>query len=168
VQVVPKVGLYRPLGDITEGFRAKDHLSIGASAELDLPILPIGIRANVDYTPATDIEHDGARAGTVTITNIVGDLVLRPLPGIVPVQPFLFAGGGVKHYKFREFATSSFDASDNRTEPTLHVGGGVGVSLGVMGLVFEAGDYISRFEMNGTSKLQNDLYGTVGFRIGLF
>ncbi len=169
VRLVPKVGLYHPLGDLVEGFRAKDHLAFGAAAELDLPFLPIDVRVNVDYTPATDIEGDaGTRAGTVKITNVAGDLVLRPLPGIIPVQPFLFVGGGVKQYRFREFSTALFDATDDRTEPTLHAGAGVGVGLGVMGFVIEAGDYISRFENLGTSKLQHDLYGTIGIRIGLF
>ncbi|MEO5509217.1 MAG: hypothetical protein ABIV28_08430 [Longimicrobiales bacterium] len=168
LRLVPKVGLYRANGDLTDGFRAKDHMSFGGALELDLPLFPIDIRANVDHVNATDIELGGVRAGTVSITSMVGDLMLRPLPGIIPVQPYLFAGGGLKQYRFRDFSTSSFDSSNDRRDPTLHVGAGVGLNLLSMGLVVEVGDYVSRFKFSGATKTQNDLYGTVGVKIGLF
>ena len=169
VRLVPKAGLYKPAGDIVDGYKIKNHLAIGLAAELKLPVIPFGIRANIDYTGNSDIEDDaGARAGTVALTNIAGDLMFRPLPGIIPVQPYLFAGGGVKKYKFRDFDTATFDSGENRTDPTLHVGAGVGVGIGLMSVVIEGGDYLSRFKFGGESKLQNDLYGTVGIKVGLF
>jgi hypothetical protein len=169
VRLVPKAGLYHPLGDVTEGLRAQDHLALGVAAELELPFLPVGVRANVDHTSATDIHDDaGARVGKVAITNIVGDLVLSPVPGIIPVQPYLFAGGGVKQYRFSEFSSSVFGSDDDRSDPTLHVGAGVELNLLVVGVVLEAGDYLSRFEFGGSSKLQNDVYGMLGVRVGLF
>jgi hypothetical protein len=169
VRLVPKAGMYRPLGDLVDGFRINNKLALGLGAELQLPLIPIGVRANLDYTPATDIEDDaGSRAGTVSITNLVGDLMFKPLPGIIPVQPYLFVGGGVKKYKVREFTTAVFGSEDNSTDPTLHAGAGVSLGIGAMGLVIEGGDYLSRFKRAGDSKLQNDLYATVGVKVGLF
>lgn len=169
LRLVPKIGMYKPLGDLTDGYRTKNKVSLGLGAELKLPIIPIGLRANLDYTPASDIEDAaGARVGTVAITNIVGDLMFKPLPGIIPVQPYLFAGGGVKKHKFHDFATGIYGAADNQSNPTLHVGGGIGVGIGLMGVVIEGGDYISQFKRAGDSKLQNDIYATVGVKVGLF
>jgi hypothetical protein len=169
VRLVPKAGMYRPLGDLVDGFRIQNKIAIGLGAELKLPLIPIGVRANVDYTPASDIEDDaGNRAGTVSLTNLVGDLMFRPLPGIIPVQPYLFAGGGVKKYKFRDFTTATFGSDDNSSDPTLHAGAGVGLGIGPMSVVVEGGDYISRFKRLGDSKLQNDLYAMVGVKLGLF
>jgi hypothetical protein len=98
----------------------------------------------------------------------LGDLMFRPLPGIIPVQPYLFAGGGVKKYKFRDFTTATFGSDDNSSDPTLHAGAGVGLGIGPMSVVVEGGDYISRFKRLGDSKLQNDLYAMVGVKLGLF
>lgn len=170
VRLVPKVGMYRPLGDLVDGAKAKDHLALGIGAELKLPIIPINVRANVEYLPHTDVESDaGLRIGSVSMTNLVGDLMFRPLPGIIPVSPYIFAGGGVKKYNFRDFSTATLSSANNTTDPTLHVGAGVEFKLGVTGLVVEVGDYISRFEAaaSGKTKLQNDAYGSLGFRVGL-
>jgi hypothetical protein len=171
VRLVPKVGMYRPLGDLTElagGAKTKDHLSVGIGAELKLPIVPINVRANVEYLPHTDVMSDAdVRVGSVSMTNLVADLMFRPLPGIIPVSPYLFAGGGVKKYDFRDFSTAILNSSDNSTEPALHVGAGVEFKLGVTGLVVEVGDYISRFERAGKSKLQNDGFASLGVRVGL-
>lgn len=168
VRLVPKIGMYKPLGDLVEGAKAKNKISLGLGAELKLPIIPINVRANVEYLPHTDV-LDGAdvRIGSVSMTNLVGDLMFRPLPGIIPVSPYIFAGGGVKKYNFRDFSTAVLNSSNNTTDPTLHVGAGVEFKLGVTGLVVEVGDYISRFERAGASKLQNDVYGSLGFRVGL-
>jgi hypothetical protein len=168
VRLVPKAGMYRPLGDLAEGFRAENHWAVGVAAELDLPFLPIDIRANVDFTPKNDIVTDsGVRAGTASIMNLAGDVLLRPLPGIIPVQPYLFVGGGVKKYRFNDFTSGVFGSGDNRSEPTLHAGAGVGFGIGPLGVMIEGGDYVSRFEHAGDSKLQNDLYGMVGLRLGI-
>lgn len=167
VRLVPKVGLHRPLGDIETGFKMKDHVALGLAAELRIPLIPFGVRANVDYSSAADINNaSGTRVGSVSLTNIVGDLVFHPVPGIIPIQPYLLAGGGVKRYGFRNFTASAFPSSDNRSDPTLHVGAGIELHLLAMGLLVEASDYISRFD-RGNAKLQNDAFGMIGVRIGL-
>src|SRR4051812_3361356 len=86
IRLIPKAGLDRPLGDIETGLKMKDHVAIGLAAELHVPIIPFGLRANVDYSPAADINNtSGARVGTASITNLVGDLVFHPIPGIIPI-----------------------------------------------------------------------------------
>ena len=166
--LIPKAGLYQSAGDLVDGLTTQDAFAYGAALELKVMLIPFAIRANVERTQATDIENAaGDRVGTVTMTNITGDLLLRPLPSIIPVQPYLLGGGGVKQYKFRDFATGSFGSTDDHSDPTLHVGAGVGVGIGPLGINIEAGDYISRFKFAGETKLQNDLYGTLGIRIGI-
>jgi hypothetical protein len=168
VHLVPKVGVHRPLGDFADGMKMDNKVAIGLAAELHVPLIPFGLRANVDYSSAADIKNDaGARVGSASLTHIVGDLVFHPVPGIIPIQPYFFAGGGVKRYKFRDFTAATFNSGDNRSDPTLHVGAGVELHLLAMGVLVEAGDYISRFDNAGNSKLQNDGFGMIGIRIGL-
>ena len=51
----------------------------------------------------------------------------------------------------------------------FHVAVGGGVGLGPIDLTLEVGDYISGFRMeNGDRSLQNDFFGMVGFRVGMF
>ncbi|HUG40554.1 MAG TPA: hypothetical protein VMM12_08720 [Longimicrobiales bacterium] len=173
----PRIGLYVPvtdLGEFTSGtgtttVRMDNSLAIGLGAELQLAALPFGIRANLDYATGSrvnlesgGVEQEGSEA---TLLAVVGDLVFRPLPKIVALQPYLFAGGGLKQYDFETETAGSFESE---SDPTIHLGFGLDFGFGPLALNAELGDYISWFAFTDQeSKMQHDLFLTVGFAIGL-
>ena len=170
LQLVPKIGVYSGIGGLTETTEIKPALAYGLAAEITLPFLPINVRANVDVVQSGEIEQRTAeepRVGEVTLTNIVGDLVLRPLPRAVLAQPYFLAGGGIKQYDMDLETAAGGELSgveESSSRFTGHIGGGLDVRWGSFAVVLEVGDYISSFG----DKLQNDLVGMVGFRVSMF
>jgi hypothetical protein len=170
LQLVPKIGVYSGIGGLTETTEIKATLVYGLAAEITLPFLPLNVRANVDVVESGEIEQRSAaepRVGEVTLTNIVGDLVFRPLPRAVFAQPYFLAGGGVKMYDLELETAAGGELSgveESSSRFTGHVGGGLDVRWGSFAVVLEIGDYISSFG----DKMQNDLVGMVGFRVSMF
>ena len=175
----PRIGLYVPMTDLGEQTfggaattaKLDNSLAIGLGAELQLGALPFGIRANLDYATASkvNIETGGVEeeGSNTTLLAVVGDLVFRPLPRIVVLQPYLFAGGGLKQY---DFETESAGEFESESDPTVHLGFGLDFGLGPLALNAELSDYISWFELTeaeDSSEMQHDLFVTVGFSIGL-
>lgn len=179
IKLNPRIGLYVPVTDLgeftgtggTTTVKMDNSLAIGLGAELQLAALPFGIRANLDYatgskvnTETGGVEEEGSET---TLLAVVGDLVFRPLPRIIVLQPYLFAGGGLKQYDVETEGAASF-ASES--DPTVHLGFGLDFGLGPLALNAELSDYISWFELSDTSdesEIQHDLFVTVGFSIGL-
>jgi hypothetical protein len=175
LSLYPRVGSYRPAGALAEQSGSEARLqpgrAVGLSAELQLPLLPLHLRGNVDYVLNTNGEvNEQVYNSDNSILILSADLVYRLLPSIVPVQPYLLAGAGVKKYDFdNSFATALFSFPD-RNDFTVHLGAGLGFKLGPIGVLGEVGDYVSRFETQetGDRKLQNDLFAMVGVRVSLF
>lgn len=173
----PRIGLYQPVSDLgelnSESVSLESGLAIGLGAELQIFALPFGIRANLDYATGTALGGDGedtfVPSQDATVLAIVGDLVFRPLPNIFLLQPYIFAGGGVKQYDFEPSGVQDLGEFQDTSDPTLHLGFGLDLGFGPLDLNAELGDYISRFESEsgGDTKTQHDLFLTVGFAIGL-
>lgn len=172
----PRIGLYTPLsnlGDVDGTVTSLENsLAIGLGAELQLVALPFGIRANLDYATGSKVTTESFGGGgtlggeETTVLAVVGDLVFRPLPDIILLQPYLFVGGGIRQY---DFDTEDPTAPDG-TDPTIHLGFGLDFGLGPLALNAELSDYISWFKLNETddeSNMQHDLFVSVGFSIGL-
>ncbi|HEY0672463.1 MAG TPA: outer membrane beta-barrel protein [Longimicrobiales bacterium] len=165
-----RVGYFTPLSALAEtttgDLKLKPGLGIGASLELDLPLSPVNVRANVEAALGANVEIGGEEVpdSEVDVVAITGDLVFRPLPRIVVFQPYLLAGAGVKRYSF-----DVGGAEDDRSNFTGHVGAGGDLKVGPIALLAEINDYISSFEdeSTGDKKLQNDVFISVGFRIGM-
>jgi hypothetical protein len=104
-----------------------------------------------------------------------GDLVLRT-PRIWRVQPYVLAGGGIKHYNFAQSKLSGeFATAFERdvTDPTLHLGLGTDWRFGRYGVVAEASNYFSMFDVRPgeratTEHMQSDIIYRVGIRVPLF
>jgi hypothetical protein len=169
VHVGARVGVFTPmsaLGEDASGRETKvsSGLGVGASIEFDIPLSPINVRANVDAALGRSIEVDGQEvAGTeVDVINLTGDLVFRPLPRIIVLQPYLLAGAGIKKY-------STENGFEDRSDFTGHLGIGADLKAGPISVLAEVSDYISSFKATdgAESKLQNDVFVMVGFRIGL-
>lgn len=177
----PRIGLYQPLTNLADAPGAvaemKGSLAIGLGAELQLGALPFGLRANLDYATSSEVQLSGGSVTTsespnATLLALVGDLMFRPLPKLIIVQPYLFAGGGVKKY---DVSTSDAVFADlkSASDPTVHLGGGLDLGLGPLALNAEVGDYISWSDFQGSlsgnsdTKTQHDLFLTVGLSIGM-
>jgi hypothetical protein len=105
-----------------------------------------------------------------TVTSATATLVVRPLPEIAFLQPFVLLGGGVKRYDFtredledeglRRVLTDTNDA-------TAHLGLGVQIALGGFTALVELQDLVSNFSAEGVdSRFQHDLFLTLGLALG--
>ncbi|HLU24112.1 MAG TPA: hypothetical protein VKZ58_00200 [Longimicrobiales bacterium] len=185
LQIMPKAGVYIPGNDLAtirdgaEEIRAKmeGDFAIGLAIELARAGAPVGLRGNFDYITGTTITEDGVdrsdKSGT-TMLALTGDLVLRPIPRLLFLQPYLLGGAGIKRYEFDRESLSgpirdAFPA--DRTDFAVHLGAGFEIGFGALAITAEVSDYISRFKAEGENrdnKLQNDVFAMVGVRIGLF
>ncbi|MFO7893467.1 MAG: outer membrane beta-barrel protein [Longimicrobiales bacterium] len=171
----PRVGLYVPLSDLgqattTAGTIVADKsgsLAFGVGLELGLIGLPFNVRANVDYKTGSEVSTEGV---TETLEPkmlaIAGDLVFRPLPKLIIIQPYVFVGGGLRQY---DFDTENTQALEDASDPTVHLGGGLDLTLGPLALNAEIGDYISWYEIqaDADAEMQHDMFVSVGIVLGL-
>ena len=171
----PRFGFYVPLTDLgdaggTIGNIVSDksgNLALGLGAELNLGVLPVGLRANIDYATGSEVTAEGIGESTErSVFLLAGDVVFRPLPTLVLIQPYFFAGGGVRQY---DFDTEDIAALDDASDPMVHLGGGLDLTLGPLALNAELGDYVSWLEVRegADSEVQHDLFVTVGIILGL-
>jgi hypothetical protein len=175
LQIVPKIGVVTPLNAISEEAEVSNGLGFGVAAELVVPRLPVNLRVNLDHAYTADIvmrNAAGTLVGTVEITNVVGDLVLRPLAANARFQPYFLGGGGVRFYSYDVTVAGPAgltDAVNATRRATLHVGGGIDVRMGPLALLLELSDYVSTVPDDvGGTRLQNDLFGLLGFRVAMF
>ena len=181
VRLNPRVGLYQSLTSLAEVEQAGETvaaelggaLSLGLALQLDLGMMPIGIRANLDYVTGAEVywEDGGIRTaeGEATVLAAAGDVMVRVLPRSFVVSPYLFAGGGLKQYDFTLSPDSSIEEFRNESDPTFHFGGGVDLGLGPLSVNAEIGDYVSWFEPDPLleAREQHDLFVSIGLSIGL-
>lgn len=177
IRLNPRIGLYTPLTDLTdasstiEAAKLDNSLAIGLGIEFDFAMLPVGLRANLDYATSSSVNFENSSindTNETTLLALTGDLIFRPLPRVVVLQPYLFAGGGIKKYDF-SWDAASVETIENDSDPTIHLGGGLDFGLGPLALNAELGDYMSWFKPadGEDSTMQHDLFVTVGFSIGL-
>jgi hypothetical protein len=189
LELVPKVGFYTAAADLEAATSAAGEivddrggsLALGLAVDFGVALMPVSFRVGFDYVSGSEFTYadttgaDLEATGEQTMLALAGDIVLRPLPRLVIVQPYLLAGAGVKRYdfEFSEVDTGS-DAEevfpDSQTDFTLHAGLGLDLGLGPIALVAEVSDYVSWYEAEGGegTELQNDLFLMAGIRIGLF
>lgn len=182
LKIIPKIGAYVPLNELTEenlggrqvGLEA--GLALGLAAELGLPFLPVDVRLNLEYATGSELsfsDQDDAPEREETgasVLLVVGDLVWRPLPRALVFQPYLLTGAGIRNYEFDLDDTSiGFAAAvQDDSDLALHLGLGADVGLGPLGVIIEVSDYISWFTPEGgDSRIQNDVFAMIGFRVGM-
>jgi hypothetical protein len=175
MQVVPKIGVFTPIGTFTENTELELGLAVGLAGEFTLPALPFDVRLNLEHATTTDIVERGVAEtvlGDVSVTSVVGALVLRPLPPTAAFHPYFMGGGGLKLYRLRSEAGFTGDlagVAETTRRGAFYVGGGVDARVGPITLLLEVADYISTFPLaGGDTRLQNHLYGMLGFRVAMF
>lgn len=189
VQLVPKVGFYSPAADLEAAADAAGEivddrggsLALGLALDLGVPLSPLNVRIGFDYVTASEFTYadttgaDVEANGEQTMLAIAGDVILRPIPKLLIVQPYLLAGAGVKRYDFSfADAAAGSDVEDafpeSETDFTVHAGIGLDAGIGPVALVAELSDYVSWYEAEGAegSEMQHDLFIMAGVRVGLF
>ena len=188
LELVPKVGFYTPATDLQAAADAAGEivddrggsLALGLALDIGAALSPLNVRVGFDYVTASEFTYadttgaDLEANGEQTMLAIAGDVILRPIPKLLIVQPYLLAGAGVKRYDF-SFADAA-EGSDveeafpeSQTDFTVHAGLGVDLGLGPVALVAELSDYVSWYEAEGgESEMQHDLFIMAGLRVGVF
>jgi hypothetical protein len=170
VNIFPRVGVFRPSGELCEcnnfDVKLRGGFAVGLSAEFGLPLLP-DIRASLDYAPRIGTTVDGTDSpeSDNSLLALTADLVVNLSPPLSPIKPYALLGGGFKRYDI-----SSLGSTSGETDPTFHAGVGLSIGIGKFSLAAEASDYISWFNIPEASdgKLQNDIFIMAGIRIGFF
>ena len=150
----------------------KRERSFGYSLGLELAVSgPISGRATLAYGTTADVDVDegmceGCKA-TNNLLNATAAIVFRPLPGGIPVQPYLLAGGGVKHYDLESLDELRRSPLHDQTRRTMLLGGGIEVRMGPLRIVTEVSDYVSPiFGASDVETTQHDLFWTAGLMLG--
>ena len=182
IRLIPQVGLYQQFSEFpairagADEIKKEASLAFGVGLELGQPD-KVSFRVNVLHATESEVpvgsvgcQADCARS---TVSSATATLVLRPIPNIVLVQLYALGGGGVKRY---DYTLENLQDEGVRTllndqnQLTGHLGLGAEVNLGLVRLVGEASDLLSKYDdgqnTSESDKLQHDVFVTVGLVIG--
>lgn len=138
---------------------------------------PAGLRGSVLFGTGSDIPVSGPGCAPdpcsveQNVRAFAAALVVRPLPSLILIRPYLLAGAGWKRFGFDDAeleAVGLDDAIEDQTKGAWQLGAGVELGLGLTSVVVEINDFISGFsvqEDRGDGKTQHDLFLTVGLRL---
>lgn len=167
-------GAYRQAGDFMTlkssarevDLEAGTTFALGANLELG------SIRATAAYVTGAQLREHGIensdKIGEGTLLAGAADVVVRPIPRILLVQPYLLGGVGFKRHSF-SFSKSDDDADLPEIAPitdlALHWGFGADLMLGGFGIMAEINDFVT-FTDKKFGK--HDAFGVIGLRLRLF
>lgn len=175
LRLVPQVGMYAPatelpsIGEADDFGRREASLAYGAALEFG-PGLRIAVLHGTDGEIPLRGDFGCTDCARSTVTSATASLVVRPLPELGFLQPFLLLGGGVKRYDFTkdDLVDENVRAVlSDANDVTGHLGLGFEFDLGPVSALVELQDLVSNFEADGSeSRFQHDLFFTVGVAIG--
>ena len=171
IAITPAVGAYVPAGSFRELQTTAEHkreATLGLGLNIDFGSL----RGSLAYATGATINEDGvsgkSEIGEGSVLAVTGALVLRPIPRILILQPYILGGAGLKQQKFNYNDSGlggAFDDEDD-SDLTLHVGIGADIMIGRIGLVAEISDFISK---NLDDKWKtHDAFALVGLKLQIF
>jgi hypothetical protein len=184
LRLIPQVGLFQPFTNLPsagagfEEVKKEASFAFGAALELGQPD-QVSFRVNVLHATDSEVPIEGTGVGCQTdcarstVSSATASLILRPIPNIILVQPYLVGGGGVKRY---DYTVEDLQNEGLRTllndqnQLTGHLGVGAEVNLGLLRLVGEVSDLLSTYDdgqdASSSDQLQHDVFVTVGLVIG--
>jgi len=174
VSITPMVGAYVPAGSFGEIREAANDLERERESTFGLGLnAEIGwLRASLAYATGAQINESGVanrnNLGEGSVLVGTAAAVIRPIPRLLIVQPYLVAGGGFKNQNFNyDDETDVSDAfPEDETDLTLHVGLGADIALGRFSIIAEISDFIS--QNNEDDWNVHDAFGFVGLKVRLF
>jgi hypothetical protein len=172
VSITPQIGVYVP-GDDFESLRSgADSVSVNKEGALALGLnVEFGfLRGSVAYASAAKINRRGvsgdSEVGEGKLLAVAGDVVLRPIPRLLILQPYLIAGAGLRRADY-DYDTDGLSNAfpENTSDFALHAGIGADVMLGPLGVTAEITDFISKNEDDKWKR--HDGFGFVGVKLKL-
>ena len=177
LSVTAQAGFFVPIGDYDDATAEADELireregtfAFGGSINLNLPLSPFGVRFSADYVTGSTLSQGGVTGGSknsgdANTLYLAGDAVLTPLPRLLFLEPFVLVGAGYRNTSFDVEAPPS-DLSEG--DLVGHLGIGLDVAMGGVGIVAEVADFLARGGDGGPT-LEHDLFVTAGVRIPVF
>jgi hypothetical protein len=171
IAVTPMVGAYIAGEDVQDLRTSGEQITIEKEATLGLGLaVEFGwLRGSVAYASGATINETGETEGEIgegNVLAIAGDVVIRPLPRLIVVQPYLLGGLGLKRTDYNFDDEGVTDAFDDDSDLTLHLGVGADIMLGGIGIVAEVSDFISQ---RGDEEFgRHDAFAMLGIKLALF
>ena len=166
--ITPQIGVYIPgnsvdsLRTAAKTVRVQREGTLALGLNIDLGVL----RGSIAYATAAklnDKTSTNTDVGKGKLIAAAADLVIRPIPRLIVIQPYLLAGAGVRRADY-SYDTSGFDAfPKNDTDLALHAGVGADIMLGPVGVSAEVTDFISKDTADKWK--QHDAFGFAGLRL---
>ena len=167
-----ELGVLQEAGIVEAVEFGKRNRSFAYSLGLELPVAsPFSGRATLAYGTSSDlpVQEVGCPEceANSSVLMATAALVFRPLPAALALQPYLLAGGGVKHYDLESLDELHRAPLRDQTRKTALVGAGIEVRFGPLRIVTEVSDYISPIlSSNDAETRQHDLFWTAGLMLG--
>jgi hypothetical protein len=154
----------RDVRDQAETLRAEREGKFG----LGLNVESGWLRGSLAYATGAKLSEKGVEGeiGDGSVLAVAADVVWRPLPRVL-LQPYVLGGAGVKRQDYSYNAEGFTDIfPSEKTDFTLHFGGGADLDLGGVGIVAEVTDFYGRNSDDSFS--QHDVFLMLGlkFRLG--
>lgn len=192
VRLLPQVGGYAPLSElgeiredgvtVLEAGRRASSLAWGLGLEFGPAREGTSLRLHAAYgtdsrIPVGGFECQGCSARS-TLLAASAAAVLRPIPRLVFLQPYVLVGAGVKRY---DFSVSDMEGERwrdlFRDQSRASAQAGLGAEVSLLGLrtQWELNAYISRYELGTETgsdsderddELQTDLFFTLAIPLG--
>lgn len=180
ITISPLVGVYSQANSLDQlrgninsmSIERQSALALGGSVEVGF------LRGSLNYVSGATIQQSGSSFPTATgdigtgrILMGAADLVIRPIPRLIVLQPYGLAGIGFKNFNYdvHQNISSAIGTVRNHSTAAFHAGIGADLMLGGVGIMAEITDYIAKADTNDSNKgLQHDAYGLVGLRFKVF
>lgn len=167
-------GAYRQASDFVTLKNGAKEIDLDAGTTFALGAnLELGpLRVTTAYVSGAKLSRKGVtgkeKIGEGTLLAASADLLMRPIPRIIGLQPYLLGGVGLKRnsYEFED-AGLLIDFKDykSKSDLALHWGLGADFMLGGIGVMAEISDFVTFADKKfGT----HDAFGVIGLRLRLF
>lgn len=172
ITITPQIGVYVPSNSVSGLRSAADSISVKREGTLALGLnVDLGfLRGSVAYASAAKLNKTGvsgqSEIGDGKLLTAAADIVLRPIPRLIVVQPYILGGAGIRNANYSYDAQgfgNAFPKSDS--DFALHAGVGADIMLGPIGVSAEISDFISKDPSNKWK--QHDAFGFAGLRLKL-
>ena len=172
IKVTPSVGVYIPASDLYQLRDQSQQLTVDKEGTLAFGVnVELGmLRGTVAYASGAQLNERGVQnqddIGEGKLLAVAADLVLRPIPRLILVQPYVIAGAGLRRedYDYNSGVAGAFPS--DQSDFALHAGLGLDVSLGGLGLTAEISDFVTQDEDDKWA--QHDAFAFVGLKLRVF
>ena len=174
ITITPQIGVYVPANSLDSLKSAGQTVRVNREGNLALGLnIDLGfLRGSVAYASAAKLNQQTSPSSAATevgegkLLAVAGDIVLRPIPRLVVVQPYLLLGAGLRRANYSYSSSGISDAfPKDDSDFALHAGVGADIMLGPVGVSAEITDFISKDSADKWK--QNDGFGFVGLRLKL-